>query len=340
MDFEQNDDLTEPIEISAQTPQKKRRSGWKIFTGIFLGLSVLANIFLFFVLIAMFAVFVGGYGNGLDEEVIQAESRTRNKIAVITIQGIITGQKARDVHEQLNSARRDRNVKGLILRVNSPGGTLSGSDQIYNEIRKYRDETGEPVVAFMQGLAASGGYYASVACDKIVAEPTVITGSIGVIMSYFVMQGLMEEKLGIQPVIVKSGQKKDWPSSFRQPTQEELQYINDKMINPAYERFVQIVADGRESLTLADTRQLADGSIYGSTEALDKDMIDNIGYLDEAIKQVKSLAGITKAKVVEYSRPFSLASFLSARSKSFLKFDKYTLYELNTPEVLYLWQGH
>ena len=115
MDFEQNDDLAGPIEISAEAPPKKRRNGWKIFTSIFLGLSVLANIFLFFVLIAMFAVFATGYGNGLNEEVIQSESRTRNKIAVITVQGIIDGHKARSVYEQLKSARRDRNIKGLIL---------------------------------------------------------------------------------------------------------------------------------------------------------------------------------------------------------------------------------
>ncbi len=341
MDFEQNDDLTEPIEISPETPTppKKRRSGWRIFTGIFLGLSIIANVFLFIMLIAMFAVFAGGYSNGLNEEVLQSESGTKNKIVVITLRGIIDGQKARSIYEQLNSARKDKNIKGLILRVNSPGGTLSGSDQIYNELRKYRDETGKPVVAFMQGVAASGGYYASVACDKIVAEPTVITGSIGVIASYFVFQELLEEKLGIQPVTIKSGPKKDWPSAFRQPTQEELQYINDKMISPAYERFVQIIADGREALTLADVKQIADGSIYGSDEALEKNMIDSIGYLDEAVKQVKSLAGITKAKVVEYSQPFSLASFLSARNKSLLKLDRSTLHELTTPEIMYLWKG-
>jgi len=143
----------------------------------------------------------------------------------------------------------------------------------------------------MQGVAASGGYYTSVACDKIIAEPTAITGSIGVIMGYLVVQELLEEKLGIQPVVIKEGRRKDWPSSFQPPTEEQLQYLQDKVLTPAYERFVQIVDEGRPSLTLADVRRLADGGIYSTSEALNENLIDEIGYLDEAIKQVKSLAG-------------------------------------------------
>ncbi len=114
----------------------------------------------------------------------------------------------------------------MIIRVNSPGGTISGSDQIHNEIVKYRSETNQPVVAFMQGVAASGGYYSSVACDKIIAEPTAITGSIGVIMGYLVLQQLLEEKLGIQPIVVKAGDKKDWP----------------KLVPDAYRRAVAVYA--------------------------------------------------------------------------------------------------
>ncbi|MEE9371369.1 MAG: signal peptide peptidase SppA, partial [Sedimentisphaerales bacterium] len=241
------------------------------------------------------------------------------------------------VYRQIKSARQDKRVKGLILRVNSPGGTISGSDQICNEILKYREKEEKPVVAFMQGVAASGGYYVSVPCDKIVAEPTAITGSVGVIAGIFVLQELLEEKLGIQPAIVKSGEKKDWPSPFRPFTEEQRKYIEDKLITPAYERFVQIVADGREALTLADVKRLADGSIYGAQEALDEKLIDKIGYLDEAIEEVKSLAGIEKARVIEYRKPFSFADFLGSYSKSFLKIDKTTLYELTTPQVLYLW---
>jgi len=228
----------------------------------------------------------------------------------------------------------------VIVRVNSPGGTISASDRIYNEILKYRQKSEKPVVAFMQGVAASGGYYTSVACDKIVAEPTTLTGSVGVIMSYLVLQELLEGKLGIHPVVIKSGEKKDWPSPFRQPTGEELKYLEDRVLNPAYERFVQVVADGRPSLTVADVKELADGGIYGAAEALDEKMIDKIGYIDAAIEEVMSLAEIEEAQVVEYRKPFSLAGLLKSQSGNILKIDRNTLYELSTPQFLYLWTMH
>ena len=339
MDFEQDNNLTEGIEpqpVEPVTETTKKRTGWRIFWGIILVMSVLANIVLFMVLIGVVAVFAAGRKGIFTEEVIQAGPRT-TKIAVITVQGIINSEKARDIYSQLKAARKDGRVKGLIIRVNSPGGTISGSDQIYNEILKYRLEEDKPAVAFMQGVAASGGYYTSVACEKIIAEPTTITGSVGVIAGHFIFQELLEQKLGILPVIFKSGRKKDWPSPFRQITEEQRQYIQEKLIAPAYNRFVQVVADGREALTLDDVKRLADGSIYGAEEALAEKLIDKIGYLDEAIEQVKSLAGIEKAQVVEYRRPFSLSYLLSSRSKNILKIDRTTLYELSTPQVLYLW---
>jgi len=351
MDIEQNNNdmesnqpvPSEPIyEASRSSPTMRtarKRSGWRIFWGVILVLSVLANILLFILLLGVVAVFATGQKDIFAEEVIQKGPRT-NRIVVIRVQNVIDGEQAQEVYSQLKAARQDKRVQGLILRVNSPGGTISASDQIYNEIRKYRDETGNPVVAFMQSIATSGGYYASAACDKIVAEPTAITGSIGVIMGHFVFQELLEEKLGIQPVIIKSGLKKDWPSPFESTTQEQRQYLQDKLIDPAYDRFAQIVAHGRPSLTLDDVKRLGDGSIYGAAEALDEKLIDEIGYMDEAIELVSSLAGIKKAHVVEYRRPFSWSSFLNSRSKNVLKIDRTTLYELSIPQVLYLWTGY
>jgi protease-4 len=261
---------------------------------------------------------------------------------MVNVQGIIHGELAGDVYRQLKAARQDRRVKGLIVRVNSPGGTISASDQIYKQIQKFRDEEKKPVVAFMQGVAASGGYYASVACEKIVAEPTTITGSIGVISWYLVVQELLEDKLGVVPVTVKSGRKKDWPSSFRTPTDEELQYMRDKLISPALDRFVEVVAEGREgSLTRAEVEKIAEeAGIYGAKEALEEKLIDQVGYLDEAIKLAKSLAGIGDAQVVQYRKPFSLGDFLSYRKASFPKLDRTTLYELGTPQLLYLWSAY
>ena len=353
MDFEQNNNMSEPPtyppgEVQPGPPEPipamarggsgtverpKKRTGWRVFWGIVLVLSVLANIMLFLMLIGVVAMFASGQSGIFTEEVIQKGPRA-TKIAVIRLEGIIDNERAQDVYMQLKRAREDKHVKGLILRVNSPGGTISGSDRIYNEIRH---KTDKPVVAFMQGMAASGGYYTSVGCDKIVAEPTTITGSVGVIMGYLVLQELLEGKLGIQPVIIKSGEKKDWPSSFRPPTEEQIQYLQEKLIIPAYNRFLQIVDEGRPMLTLDDVKRLADGSIYGAQEAVDEKLIDKIGYLDDAIEQVKALAEIEEAQVVEYRRPFRMADFLNSRSRNILRIDKTTLYELSTPQLLYLW---
>jgi len=300
----------------------------------------MANIALFFILIGVVAIFATGQRGLLTEEVVR-EGPARTKIAMITVQGVIYGEVASDVYRQLKAARRDKHVKGVIVRVNSPGGTISASDQIYKEINKFREEEKKPVVAFMQGVAASGGYYTSVACEEIIAEPTTITGSIGVISWYFVVQELLEDKLGVLPVVVKSGQKKDWPSSFRAPTPEEIQYMRDKVITPALDRFVEVVAEGRkEKLTLDDVRRLADGGIFGAQEAVDEKLIDKIGYLDDAIELAKSLAEIDKAQVVQYRKPFSLTDFLSYRKPNLLKIDRTTLYEFSTPQILYLWSAY
>ncbi|MHC4646548.1 MAG: signal peptide peptidase SppA [Planctomycetota bacterium] len=353
MDFEHNDEFSEPVE---QQPEKKhfqepkhlsdlpvvgagpdkppkRRSAWRVFWSILFVLSILANIVLFLAVVGTIGLLVSGREGVFTEEVIREGPHT-SKIAVVRLDGIIEAEKADEVYRQLKRAREDDNVKGIILRVDSPGGTVSGSDRIYNEIK---NRTDKPVVAFMEGVAASGGYYASVACEKIVAEPTTITGSIGVIVGYLVVKDLLEGKLGVQPVIIKSGTRKDWPSSFRYPEEEERHYLEEKLIEPVYERFVEVVAEGRKDLlTLTRVRKLADGSIYGAQEAKDENLIDEIGYLDEAIEQAKLLAQVKKAQVVEYRKPFSFSQFLRSQGKSTLKIDTSTLYELTTPQRLYL----
>lgn len=330
-----------PYPPYAWEPPKKRFSGWRVFWGILFALSVLANLGLFLMLIALGAIIATGQVGTSYAETVVREGPRSNRIVMVNIEGIIHSQQADNVYRQLKAAREDNSVRALIVRVNSPGGTISGSDRIYAELKRYRRETGRPVVAFMEGMAASGGYYASVACEKIVAEPTAITGSIGVVMSYFVFQELLENKLGIQPVFLTEGEKKDWPSSFRAPKQEELDYIQERLLTPAYERFIGIVQEGRSgTLTAADVRRLADGSIYGAPQALQEKLIDKIGYLDDAIEVARSLAGIGAAQVIEYRRPFSFMDVLSAKSPGALKLNRTTLYELGTPEVLYMWSAY
>ncbi len=348
MDFEQNSNISGSCGDGSQphnpTPsynpvkpvKVKKRSGLRIFFGILFGLSVLTNLVLFVMVFAIVAAFVTSQSSLITEKVLISGPHT-NKIAVIKVFGLIESQMADKVVKQIQHASKDTNVKAVILSVDSPGGTISGSDQIYNEILKLRNNTDVPVVAFMRGIAASGGYYCSVACQKIMAEPTTITGSIGVIMAYLVLEEFLEGKLGINPVVVKSGQKKDWPSSFRKPTDEQLDYLQNKVIQPAFKRFVNIVSDGRTMLTAEDVNRLADGSIFGAEEALSEKLIDSIGYFDDAVEEAKNLAGLDKAQVVEYYEPFSFAEFLGASTKSVLTIDRKRIFELSTPQVMYLW---
>jgi protease-4 len=295
---------------------------------------------MFLMLITLGAIIMTGQA-GPYQEVVVREGPAANKIVMVNVVGMIHGEQADSVYGQLKRASKDKDVKGIILRVNSPGGTISGSDRIYKEILRFRRDKGVPVVGFMQSVAASGGYYTSVACEKIVAEPTAITGSIGVIMGHFVFQELLEDKLGIQPVFLTEGEKKDWPSSFHAPEQEELDYLRERLLKPAYERFVEVIEEGRKDiLSPSEVREVADGSIYVAPQALDAKLIDEVGYLDDAIGTVKSLAGLAEAQVVEYRRPFSWAGFLTAQSNSVFKLDRMKLYELSTPQMLYLWSVH
>jgi protease-4 len=320
-------------------PPRSGVSGWRILWGIFFALSVLANVGLFLLLLGLVTVFATRQARTYETTVIR-EGPADAKIVMINIDGLMYDEQAQNVYRQLQAARNDRTVKGLIVRVNSPGGTISASDQIYEDIRKYRQDEGKPVIAFMQSTAASGGYYASVACDEIMAEPTAITGSIGVLMGHFVFGDLLENKLGITPVFLTMGEKKDWPSSFRPPTDQELQYIRERLLKPAYDRFVEVVQQGRSKvLTPSQALALADGSIYVAPQAQTVGLIDKVGYLDDAIDLVKARAGIQKAQVVEYRRPFSWFNMLGVQQKSTgaFKLDRKMLYELSMPEVLYLW---
>jgi len=141
-------------------------------------------------------------------------------------------------------------------------------------------------------------------------------------------------------VTVKSGEKKDWLSPFREPNDVQLKYIEERLIKPAFARFLEVVAEGRKGLLTAEQiRPLADGGIFGAKEAVEEKLIDDVGYLEDAIVLAKSMAGIQDAQVVQYRKPFSLMNLLGYRQGKVLKLDRTTLYELGTPEVMYLWSA-
>jgi len=332
----------EPSSVSAapvyvERPRKK--SPFRFLWRILFVLSILGNFFLFLLLIGLAATTVfgtGGDGFFIEETLVSGDAT--NKIVVIRLEGIINGELSDELRKQFRAVEKDVDVKAVIVRTISPGGGVAASDRIHHEISRLRSKTGKPVVAFMQTVAASGGYYTSVACDRIIAEPTVITGSIGVIMNHMVLKDLLEEKLGVNAVTIKSGEKKDWPSVFEETTEKQKMYLYDKLISPAYGRFVNLVADGRgDHLTYIEVKKLSDGSIYSAQEAMDEHLIDGIGYIEEAISVAEGLAGISGGEVVEYKKPFSFSNLIKAESRFGFSLDRDSLQELTVPRLEYLW---
>jgi protease-4 len=250
----------------------------------------------------------------LEEQVVEEAEGfwTKNRILILPIDGVIMEKESNsilfpsentvsEVRERLKKAKEDSRVKAVILRIDSPGGTVTGSDTIHNEIRKFKEETGKKVIAWFGSTAASGGYYVSAGADKIVAHPTTVTGSIGVILQLATIEKLLE-KIGVTPVTIKSGERKDAGSPFRPILPEEKEYLQN-IINHLHERFVQTVAQGRK-MPLDEVRKLADGRIFTAEEALQAKLVDSIGYLDDAVALAKKESGVSDAIVVMYERPY------------------------------------
>jgi protease-4 len=247
----------------------------------------------------------------LEEQVLSGEGK--DKIVLMDITGVITSEASRsaiggtkepgmlaEVREELDRARRDRNVKAVVLRINSPGGWVTASDTLYHEVKKFKDETGVKVIAHFLDAGTSGAYYAALAADRITAQPTSITGSIGVIMLRIDATGLMQ-KIGVQTLEISSGEQKGMGSPFH-PLSAEEKKIFQSMIDSLYGRFVGVVADERK-IALERVRQLADGRVYTSQEAKDAGLIDDIGYLEDAFVQARKLANLERATIVTYLRP-------------------------------------
>lgn len=258
----------------------------------------------------------------LDETVVSGKGR--DKILLLDISGVISSKErggmlpfqkessiVSRVREELKKAAADKRIKGLIIRINSPGGTATASDIIYREVNKFKETNEMPVIACIMELAASGAYYVAMSADTIIAHPTSVTGSIGVIALKLNIQGLME-KIGIENETLTAGDKKDLVSPLRPMTKEEKEIIQS-MLNNLHERFIGVVAKGRKELTLEKIKMLADGRIFVAEKACEEKLVDEIGYLDDAIELVKKRAGIDEAKVIIYHRPYSYKNNIYSR---------------------------
>jgi len=254
----------------------------------------------------------------LEEKVVEGEGRP--KILLVDLDGMISFKEETGItgivtkpskvaffREALLKAENDPDMAAVVLRINSPGGSVAASDTIYHEIMSFKQKKKIPVEAFIMEVGASGGYYVASACDSIIASPAAITGSIGVIAVKFNVDGLLS-KIGVSEETYKSGPKKDFWMPFRPSTPEEkkmLQGIIDKL----YARFVEVVYLNRQKLlTKAEVGELADGRILTADEALDSKLIDKVAYLDETINAVKNSLNLDKARVVTYERPKTFKS--------------------------------
>jgi protease-4 len=239
------------------------------------------------------------------------EGKEKGKVLVISIRGTISDEPKKkfvstrpsmvqEVVSQLRKAEKDPEVKAVILKVNSPGGSVTASDILYNEILAYKQKTKAKVVVAMMGVAASGGYYISLPADYILAHPTSVTGSVGVLFLRPDVAGLMD-KVGLGVEVSKTGKNKDMGSPFRQATTEERQIIND-LIAQLGNRFLDHVAEHRK-INPDDLKTISTARIFLADDALKLGMVDSIGYLAEAVSQAKKLANLPQdAKIVVYRR--------------------------------------
>ena len=283
---------------------------------------------------------------------VQLSGTGDGKVLVLDLSGVISAQDKDGLmphpnmvalfKEELTRAAKDDQIKALVLRINSPGGTVTASDILYHELREFKLKKKVPVIVSMMDVAASGGYYLAMAADSIWVHPSTVTGSIGVIMLTVNARGLLE-KVGLEANAITSGPRKDMGSPFRVMTVEE-RAIFQSVIDSFYHRFLSVVEEGRPQLSSAQIRKLADGRIYSGDQAKAVGLIDEIGYLDDAIEMAKKKAGLTEARVVTYGHRgeyqnniYSRLFGTSAGMAGFANLDLLSMVRGGTPQFMYLW---
>jgi protease-4 len=272
------------------------------------------------------------------DEVIYQDNDAANKIALVEVNGIITDGAIDSsgfglvelIKAQLKRAEDDDRVKAVILKVDSPGGEVLASDEIYHAIADFQSKVHKPVIASMGSLAASGGYYISAPCRWIVANELTITGSIGVIMSSWNYRGLMN-KVGVLPQTFKSGKYKDMLSGSREPDQitPEEKAMVQGLIDETFAKFKSVVQEGRDNAydknknskdkghPLSDDWQsYADGRVLSGTEASKLGFVDQLGGFDQAVESAKRIVGLSNANLVQYQQRYDLGDLFRLFGKT------------------------
>lgn len=319
-------------------PPPPQKGGGGIMTRIAAGLvtsvlmiSICLNVY-FFIYLAIIRSSIHG-----PSESSYLTGQGTERIVILPVSGTIDDSMAGYVHEALQTLR-DNPPKVLILRVDSGGGGVAASDRIWHDIKKFKEETNIPIVASFGSVAASGGYYIAAPADYIISEPTGITGSIGVMAPVFTVDRLLD-KVGVTPetIIATDSPRKDVANDIMRPWNEQDRERVLHLLDSAYERFVDVVYDGRKNLlTEEEVRVLASGDIYTTQQAVDNKLIDAEGYLDDAIVKAKALAGMgsgdVPVNVISPAQNFSLMNLVA-------KSNAPTAEELLTTENFRRWMG-
>ncbi|HXX47894.1 MAG TPA: signal peptide peptidase SppA [Myxococcota bacterium] len=276
------------------------------------------------------------------------------KIVLLEISGMISDEEDRstfglserpsmvaETKSALERAAGDDDVAGLLLRIDSPGGSVSASDTLYHELASWKADNKKPVVAFFNGLSTSGAYYLAMAADRLIAQPASVTGSIGVVMPGFNIAGLMK-KYGVADQTLTSGPYKDAGSMLREMRPEERAQLLS-VIDELYARFREVVGQGRPGLDAEKIRKLADGRVYSAQQALQAGLVDQVGYLDDAIDELKKRANAKEVRVISYHRSsqtreniYSRAPQLSLRALESSLLDSLANGEIR-PGFYYVW---
>jgi len=284
--------------------------------------ALLTGIFVFFLVLAVtVASFMGRTTN----------FAIGDKIGVIEVFGVIAD--SRQVIEQLHDFRDNDSVKALVLRIDSPGGGVGPSQEIYDEVKSV--DAIKPVVVSMGSVAASGGYYIAAPAREIIANPGTIIGSIGVIMEFTNVEELLD-KIGLNSVVVKSGEYKDIGSPTREMTAAEREILQD-LIDDVHSQFVESVADGR-SMEEAVVRSIADGRVFSGRRAMEIGLVDGMGNLEVAIQRAAELAGVDGEPSVVYP-PGEKARFIDLFIEETLNKLQFALQKQRTVGLQYLWPG-
>jgi len=288
----------------------------------------------------------------LEEHVVEGEGKA--KILVVDVSHAISDEEREGtlglgkqesvvarVTEELRQATDDDRLKAVVLRINSPGGTVTASDTLYHVVREFAAKKQVPVIAQMLDMGTSGAYYVALAADEIIAQPTTVTGSIGVIMFGLNVQGLLE-KVGVKNQTLKAGANKDIGSPLREMTPEERQILQS-VLDDMRGRFVQLVRERRPHASPESFAAVTDGRIVTADQALQAGLIDRIGYLDDAIAIARERAGLTTARVILYRRANEFSENIYSKAGAapaqvnLINFDLGALAG-HGPAFMYLWQ--